>query len=192
MLIHLIKSINWIDAALVCLFIRMIFVGIKNGFIAEFFKCLGVIIAVFVSLHYYSFLAAWVAKKTSISSDFWELVIFAGLWFAVTFFFKFVRDGLLFLFKAETTHQGFDKYAAGIVAVGRGILVCSLTIFLVLLMHNGPLTRMTLHSYSYKIAGRAAVGTYSFLYNNLVDKFFAGEHYNAAAAKVLHPDLEQK
>jgi hypothetical protein len=102
--------------------------------------------------------------------------------------FKFLREGILYLFKVETNHEGFDKYAAGIIAVARGMLVCSLTIFLILLAHNGPATRMTLHSYSYKIAGRAAVGTYSFLYNNLVDKLFALEHYNAAAAKVLHPE----
>jgi uncharacterized membrane protein required for colicin V production len=188
MLTHLIKSINWVDAALVFLFIRMIFVGIKNGFISEFFKFLGVVAAVFVSLHYYSFLAAWVAEKTNFSWDYWNLVIFAGLWFAVTFFFKLFRDGILLLFKAETIHQGFDKYAAGIVAVARGILVCSLTIFLILLTYNGPVTRMTLHSYSYKIAGRAGVSTYSFLYNNLVSKLFAGEHFNTAAPKVLHPD----
>jgi len=185
MLTHLIKSINWVDAALVFLFIRMIFVGVKNGFISEFFKFLGVVTAVFVSLHFYSFLAAWVAQKTNFSSDYWDLVIFAGLWLAVTLFFKLLRDGILILFKVETNHQGFDKYAAGILAVARGILVCSLTIFLILLAHNGPVTRMALHSYSYKIAGRAAVSTYSFLYNHLVDKLFAGEHYNASAAKVL-------
>jgi uncharacterized membrane protein required for colicin V production len=188
MLTHLIKSINWIDAALFFLFIRMIFVGVKNGFISEFFKFLGVVVAVFVSLHFYSFLASWVAMKTKFSWDYWDLVIFSGLWFAVSIFFKFLRNGILILFKVETTHQGFDKYAAGIVAVGRGILVCSLTIFFILLTHISPLTRMTFHSYSYKIAGRAAVSTYSFLYNHLVDKLFAGEHYNAAAPEVLHPD----
>jgi uncharacterized membrane protein required for colicin V production len=187
MLTHLIKSINWIDAVLVLLFIRMIFVGVKNGFISELFKFIGVVTAVFVSLHYYSFLAAWLALKTKISWDYWDLVIFAGLWFAVLFFFKFVREGILFLFKIETNHQGFDKYAAGVVAVGRGILVCSLTIFLILLTHNRPVTRMTLRSYSFKIAGHAAVSTYSFLYNNLIDKLFAGEHYNAAAPQVLYP-----
>ena len=185
MLTHLIKSINWVDAALVFLFIRMIFVGVKNGFISEFFKFLGVVAAVFVSLHYYSFLAAWVAVKTNLSCDYWDLVMFAGLWVFVTFFFKLFRDGILLLFKVETNHKGFDKYAAGMVAVARGILVCSLTIFLILLAHNGPATRMTLRSYSYQIAGRAAVSTYSFLYNNLVDKLFAGEHYNAAAAREI-------
>ena len=99
MLTHLIKSINWIDVALVFLFIRMIFVGVKNGFISEFFKSLGVVAAVFVSLHYYSFLAAWAAQKTNISWDYWDLVMFAGLWFACAFFFKFFREGILFFLR---------------------------------------------------------------------------------------------
>jgi uncharacterized membrane protein required for colicin V production len=188
MLTHLFKSINWVDAALVLLFVRMIFTGVKNGFISEFFKFLGVVVAVFVSLHYYSYFAAWAAWKTHISWDYWDLMVFAGLWFGVAFIFRFIREGLLVLFKVDTKHEGFDKYAAGIVAVARGILVCSMTIFLVLLMYNGPLTRMVLRSYSYKITGRAAVSTYSFLFNNLVNKLFEGQHYNAAAAQVLHPE----
>jgi len=187
MLTHLIKSINWIDAALIFLFIRMIFTGVKNGFISEFFKSLGVVASVFVSLHYYSFLAAWISLKSNITWDYWNVVVFAGLWLVVSFFFKFFRDGVMLLFKVETNHQGFDKYAAGVVAVGRGILVCSLTMFLILLTYNVPLRLMTLRSYSYKIAGHAAVSTYSFLYNHLVDKLFAGEHYNTAAAQVLYP-----
>jgi hypothetical protein len=132
-------------------------------------------------------LAAWVALKTKISWDYWGLVIFAVLWFSILLLFKFIREGILFLFKVETNHQGFDKYAAGVVAVGRGLLICSLTIFLVLLANNGFVTRMTLRSYSFKIAGRAAVGTYTFLYNNLVGKLFAGQHYNTAAVRVLRP-----
>jgi len=187
MLTHLIKSINWIDAALVLLFIRMIFVGVKNGFISELFKIIGVVAAVFVSLHYYTFIAAWVAMKTKTIWDYWGLVIFAGLWFGILLIFKLLREGIVFLFKIETNHEGFDKYASGIVAVGRGILVCSLTIFLILLLHNGFMTRMTLRSYSFKIAGHAAVGTYSFLYSHLFDKLFTSAHYNAAVTEVLHP-----
>jgi uncharacterized membrane protein required for colicin V production len=188
MLTHLIKSINWIDAALVFLFIRMIFVGVKNGFISEFFKFLGVVAAVFVSLHFYSYYAAWVAKKTNISWIYWDLVMFAFLWFAVMFIFKLLRDGFLILFKVETNHEGFNKYAAGMVAVARGILVCSMSIFLILLTSNVALKRMALHSYSYKIAGRAAVSTYSFLFYNIVEKLYVEQHYNSATAGVLDPD----
>ena len=72
MLTHLIKSINWIDAALFFLFLRMIFVGVKNGFICEFLKSLGIVIAVFVSLHFYSFLAVWVAQKAHCPWEYWD------------------------------------------------------------------------------------------------------------------------
>jgi len=187
MITHFIKSINWIDAGLVFLFIRIIFIGVKNGFVSEFFKSLGVVTAVFVSFHFYSYFSAWIALKTNLSWPYWELVIFALCWLAIGIFFKFFRDGMLILFKVETNHEGFDKYAAGVVAVGRGILVCSMTIFLILLTYNGPATRMTLRSYSYKIAGHAAFGTYSFLYKNLISKLFTGEQYNKAAALVLSP-----
>lgn len=185
MLTHLIIITNWIDVAVAFLFLRIIFVGIKDGFIFEIFKFLGVVTAVFVSLHYYSFLAAWTAQKTNFSWGFWDLLTFAALWGGMALLFKFIRVGFLCLFKIEANHEGFDKYGSGVVAVGRGILVCSLTVFLILLAHSGPATRMTFHSYSYKLVGRAAVGTYSFLYNNLADKLFACGHYNDAAAKVL-------
>jgi uncharacterized membrane protein required for colicin V production len=166
----------------------MIFVGVKNGFISEFFKLLGVVAAVFVSLHYYSYYAAWVAHKTNVTWIYWDLVMFAFLWLSVMFIFKILRDGFFILFKVETNHEGFNKYAAGIVAVARGILVCSLSIFLILLTNNVPLKRMALHSYSYKIAGRAAVSTYGFLFYNIVEKLYVTEHYNAATAGVLDPD----
>lgn len=188
MLTHLVKSINWIDVAFVIFFVRMVFIGVKNGFLSEFFRFLGVVTAVFVSIHFYSFLASWTASRTHVSWDYWGLVIFAILWCAVALFFKLLRDGILVLFKAETTHQGFDRYAAGAVAVGRGLLVCSLAIFLIFLTRNGPLMRMALHSYSYKVAGSAALSTYGFLFTNLVDKLFTGEHYNENAPKVLHPE----
>ena len=187
MITHLLKSINWIDVALVCVFVRIIFSGVKDGLVAEFFKSLGIVLAVFVSLHYYAAFAAWVTLKTHLTWHYWELVIFALLWLAIVVIFKFIKDGVLFLFKIETTHQGFDKYAAGVVAVGRALLVSSMTIFLILLIHHGFLTRMAFHSYGYKIAGRADVMTYSFLYNNLVNKLFAIGHFNAAAALLLHP-----
>ena len=185
MLTHIVKNINWVDVALFFLFIRMIFTGVKNGFLTEFFKSLGTLAAIFVSFHYYSYLAAWVAKRINFSDDFWNAVIFMVLWVVVYLFFRLIGDGLAMLFKAEATHAGFDKYAAGIVSVGRGILICRLTMFLILLMHNGRVTRLTLRSYSFKIAGHAALGTYNFLYKNLVDKLFAGQHYNTAAALVL-------
>lgn len=189
MITHLIKSINWVDVGLALLFLRVIFIGVRNGFVSEFFKSLGAVTAVYVSLHYYAFVAAWAAHKTNFACAYWNLAVFIVLWFAVTFFFKIFRDGILILFKVEANHQGFDKYAAGILAVGRGLLVVSLAIFMILLIQNAALTKVTMNSYSYKIASRAAVDVYRFLYNNLVDKLLTGQHYNAQVSQVLHPEI---
>lgn len=184
---HLIKIINWIDVALFFLFVRIVYVAVRNGIISELFKTAGLVTAVFVTLHYYSVLAVWVAQKINFSWKYYDFVCAAFLAGLVLFVFKLIRDGLVLLFKAETVHEGFDKYAAGVVAIGRGLLVCSLLIFLLLLLYNGLLTRMTFRSYSYKVSGHAAVATYGFLYNNLVGRLASGQHYNAAAAKVVSP-----
>ena len=185
MLTHLVKSINWVDVAFIALLVRMIFVGIQNGFISEFFKSIGITFAVFVSLHYYSVIAAQVIQKTHLNWPYWDLVIVVGLCLSVLGIFKLLRVGILILFKVESNHEGFDKYSAGIVSIARGFLVCSLTIFMILLMHSGFLTRMTMRSYSYKLVGHTAVSTYSYLYNNLVGKLFAIGPYNSNAAQVL-------
>jgi uncharacterized membrane protein required for colicin V production len=184
---HLIKIINWIDVMMFFLFLRVIFVGVQTGIISELFKILGTIAAVFITLHCYSWLAAWLALKINYPWKYYDLVAATLLAGIVVFVFKLIRDGLVLLFKAETTHQGFDKYSAGVVGIGRGILICSLMMFLLLLLYNGAMTRTIFRSYSYKIAGHAAVGTYGFLYNNIVGKLSSGGHYNAAAVKVVSP-----
>ncbi len=184
----MLKSINWIDVAMAVVFFWIILRGVKGGFLSEFFKLLGTLTAVFVSLHYFTVLALKASTKTGTGLACWEFAVFAVLWISITVIFKFFRLGILLLFKVETNHEGFDKYAAGVLAVARGLLVCSLALYLVLLTNNGFLTRMTLHSYSFKITGRAAVNTYTFIYNELVGKLFTGAQYNSAAAMVLQPE----
>ena len=185
MLTHFIKSINWVDVVLAALFIRVIFISVQKGFITEVFKLFGVIVAVFVSLHYFALYAALCAKSVPIPQPVLEFIIFVSLWGLITLAFKFLRDGVLLVFKIETTNKGFDQYASGILAVGRALLLCSMVIFTLLLTRQDGLGHMTLNSFGYRIAGKAAPGTYAFLQNNLIGKLFAGEHYNSAVPEVL-------
>ncbi len=124
MLTQFVKSINWVDVALLALFVRVIFISVKSGFVTEVFKILATVAAVFVSLHYFSLLAALAAKSVHVSIEILEFVFFLSLWGGVMLIMKFVRDGLLMLFKVQTTNQGVDQYGAGILAVGRGLLIC--------------------------------------------------------------------
>jgi uncharacterized membrane protein required for colicin V production len=185
MLTQFFQSINWVDVSLALVLVWVIFNSVKTGFVAEFFRFLGIISALFVSLHYYSYLASLAAEKTSLSEPQWQFIIFVALWAAMVLVFKFLKDGILLLFKVETTHKGFDKYAAGLLGAGRAIFVCSLVIFALLLMRHPVAQRQVTTAWGYKAAAKAAPNTYKFLYQNLIGKLSEGEHFNADVFTVV-------
>ena len=72
MLTQFFNRINWVDVILAILFVRIIFISVKNGVIAEIFKFLAVLSALFISLHYYAYLAEFMAKKNTLSVESWQ------------------------------------------------------------------------------------------------------------------------
>ena len=181
MLTHLIaflKSINWVDVALAALFIRVIFISVRNGFVTEFFKFLGVICGLFISLHYYAVTAAWAAEKTTLPLISWRFLIFVALWAVVVLVFKFIGDGFMILFKVQANHEGIDKYAAGFLGAGRAIFLASLSIFALLLMPHTYIRHEAGRSWGYKIAAKAAPNTYAFLHRRMIGKVFEREKFN--------------
>ena len=185
MLTHFFKGINWVDLGLAVLSVRVIFISVRSGFISEVFKLLAVICALFVSLHYYAFYAALLSKKTTLPLQSLQFLVFVGLWGVMVLSFKFVRDGFLILFKAETIHEGFDKYAAGFLGAARAIFLSSLTIFALLLMRHEYIHRQAFSSFGYQVAAKAAPNTYKFLFDNLIGRLFDREKYNADVFAVV-------
>ncbi len=179
------KSINWVDVALAALFVRVIFISVKNGFVVEFSKFLGVIFALFLSLHYFSALAAWAAEKTNLPLVSWRFLIFVAIWALTALLFKFIGEGIMILFKVQTTHEGFDKYAAGLLGAGRAIFLASLTIFALLLVPHEYTRHQAGSSWGYKIAAKAAPNTYAFIFHNLVGKLFEREKFNNDSFAVI-------
>jgi uncharacterized membrane protein required for colicin V production len=188
MLTQFFLNINWVDVALAVLLVRTIFLSVQTGFVAEAFRFFGTLLAVFICLHYYHGIAEAIDGKIHLSPNILQLIVFVLLWIIIIVAIKFLKDGALMLFKVETTHKGFDQYGAGFLGVGRGLLICSLTIFVILLIHNPRLSRMTFKSYSYQITGMAAPRAYGFMYNQIIGKIFSGERYNKAIEEVIYPE----
>ncbi len=178
MLTQFFRSINWVDVALFVLLARIIFVSVKTGFVIEVFKLFGIICALFVSLHYYAFLAASADGKTSLPLNSWQFIAFVSLAVVVYMAIKYLRDGILVVFKVETTHQGFNKYAAGLLSGVRTVFTASLVIFALLLINHSYVHRQVLSSWSFKVAGHAAPNAYRFIYQKLVMKLFDKQKFN--------------
>ena len=191
MLTQFFLGINWVDVALSLLLIRVIFIGVKAGFLTEFVKFLGVIVAVFVSFHYYSYISAHIIKMVYLPVAFVETSVFILLWVLITVLFWFLRFGLGFIFKAETTNENIDKYAGGFIAVARALLLFSLVIFMLLLTRHPYLGRQTLNSVGYKLAGRTGVHLYHVFCSNIFEKIFEGQHFNQATVDVINGQAQK-
>ena len=179
MLTQFFRAINWVDVFLFVLFVRVVFISVKNGFIAEVFKFLGVLTALFVGLHYYAFGAEFLAKKASLPPANLRFLVFTALVVAIVFAFRLACSGIALLFKAETTHEGFDKYGAGVLGAVRGWLLCSVVLFGVLLVPHPWVHSQAVSGWMHKAAAKAAPDTYSFLFRHVIGKLFEGQKFNA-------------
>ena len=54
MLMDFLQKINWLDIVSLAICVRAVFIGVKKGFVVEFFKSLGILFSVFITLHYFS------------------------------------------------------------------------------------------------------------------------------------------
>lgn len=178
MLTKFFQSINWVDVGLVLFFIRTVLFSVKSGFVAEGFKFLSTLTALFVSLHCYSSLASLLSKSTKFSLENLEFTVFIVLWLVVTIIFLLIYKGIILLFKIEPNLKVIDKYAAGFLGATRGIFLSSLSIFALLLTHNTYLMHQTYESYAYALTAKTAPNTYSLGFNNLWSKIFEGQKFN--------------
>ncbi len=182
---HILAIINWVDVAILVLLIRIVFIGVKTGFVTELFKLLGIFFAVFVGFHYYTSLAVFLAKKTNWPLDILEFVFFVLLVFLVVLFIKFLRDGFLMIFKFETTHAGVNQWGSGVFSIIRALFLASLIMFGLLLSRLEWLQKETMTSISQKLALKVAPNTYSYLFNNFVGKVFSKEKLNKDVIEVV-------
>ncbi len=111
------------------------------------------------------------------------MLVFSGLWLVITFVFKFIRDGLLLLFSVQP-HPYIDKWVGTAMAAIRGVLVCSLVFFLLLLSQRPAVVKLSERSFSKYIVSHWAVNIYSSFYWGVILKFFPLETLNEEAMAV--------
>lgn len=175
---QILKSINWVDVAMLVLFIRIVFIGIKTGFVTELFKLFGIISAVFISFHSYSAISAFVIQKTRWSVDWLDFVFYVLLVSLVVIAVMFLRDAFFIIFKFETTHAGLNQWGAGVLSVIRAVFLASLIMYGILLSNVEVLQKMIFTSISHKIALKVAPNTYAFIFNNFVGKILVNQKFN--------------
>ncbi len=184
MLMEFFQNINWIDIILIGVCIRAVFIGVKSGFIVEFFKSIGIVFSVFITLHYFSALTV----LASTQMKFLELptvaiLAFLTLWSLTTLVFKLIREGITLVFSIQA-HPNVDKWGGALISALRGVVVSSMVFYLFLLSYNPVVIKMARNSVSRVAVSYLSTGIYAGIYKNFVVKFFPDEKISEEALLV--------
>ena len=189
MLIDFIKHLNWIDILLACVCARAVFIGIKTGFIVEFFKSLGILFSIFITLHYYSTLTVVLASQiTSFELPTLAILVFWALWFLMTYVFKLIREGLMMVFSVQA-HPNVDRWGGAFLACLRGVVVSSMVFYALLLTYNPDIIKVAQNSLARNAVSYLPTGIYAGVFNGFVTKFFPQEKISEEALAV--PQLSE-
>lgn len=186
MLLEIFKQFNWVDILVVIILFRISYIAVKNGLPGELFKFLGVLSAIYLSLHYYTVLSDFFRNSLGVKSlpleflDFLSFIVLAILGYLV---FVSLRSVCCRFIKMEATPK-LNKGGGFILGIGRGFLVVGLIIFMLVISTIGYLKNSVNDSYLGKRLFKVAPATYSALWNNLMSKFMAKEKFNKTILEV--------
>ncbi len=188
---ELINKINWLDVLVFLLFIRTLAIGIKRGLIVEFFKLLGVLTAIVISLHYFSRLGAFLNSKSPLPLEFADFISLLFISFLTILLFKFIRDGITVLVKTEV-NPAADKWLGFILSILRSFALSSLVLIIIFSTNVAYLKASVKGSFSQGYILNIAPRFYSGCFESLIAKFFPNEQLNTAIFDLLEPKEKEQ
>lgn len=181
MILDTLKQFNWLDIFTIIVLLRIGYVALKSGFIAELFKLFGTALAVYLAMHYYAGLSDTVTKllpiKESMPLEFLDFIFFIALAIAGYFVMVIARSAALRLVKTEAA-ANLHKWGGLILGILRGFLLVSLLMYIFSISTIAYFKNSVSNSYSSKRLFSVAPKTYSVLWNALVSKFMTNEKFN--------------
>ena len=183
-LLSTLKQFNWVDIFVVIIFIRICYVSLKSGFPVELFKFLGVVLAIYLSLHYYSDLADFIgARIKNVPVEFFNFFAFAALAILGNLIFVLLRSIFYRFIHMEAVPQ-LNKWGGFVLGIARCTLVVGLLTFILVIPNIGYLKKSVANSYSGKYFLRVAPNVYSGLWDNLISKFMTKEKFNKSVLDI--------
>lgn len=169
---------NWVDIVIICLVLTTVYKGSRKGFIIEMFKLLGLLAAIYASLHYFSVASDFLlGVLPSLGVVFTDFACFLGLSFAGYLAITALRSIFCRLIKMEAV-SGLDKWGGFALGFLRGILLASMLVIIFYLSANTYLKTSAKKSYLGSRLSTIDVQVYEGIFNGVVSRFTTTETIN--------------
>ena len=139
--------INWIDAAIVLVFARFCYIGLRKGAFVEFFKLLSLLAGVLIALFYSQLFGERISEVFNIPPLPIITFIFIALFFMTIAAFAFMRTIIFSFLKVETISRR-DRIGGVLLGILRAVVFCSL-LLLVITSFPGEILKRPIEEDSY-------------------------------------------
>jgi len=186
MLLDIVRQWNWVDILVIIISVRICYVAMKSGFTVELFKLLGIILAIYLSLHYYTTLADFAKERLKIKFiplefiDFLSFLILCTLGYLIC---AALREAIHHFVKMQPLPK-LNRWGGLALGICRAFLFCGLLIFILVISTVAYFKKTVSSSYLGKRMFQIAPGTYSGLWDGIMSKFMTAEKFNATIQEV--------
>lgn len=185
-----VATFNWVDVVIICQILITTYRGTRRNFIVELFKTLGLVVSIYLAMHYYSRLSDFLLELLPFFgiffSDFICFLIIAALSYLAV---VLLREGFCRLLKVEAVNL-LDKWGGFIFGFLRGMLIASLLVVLLNLSFVKYLQKSVRKSYLGSRLVFIDMGIYEFIFDKVVSKFTPEEKLNQGIYDVIEGQAE--
>ncbi|MFA6384887.1 MAG: CvpA family protein [Candidatus Omnitrophota bacterium] len=192
--IEFLKLLNWIDIAILIVFLRILFISLKTGIGAEIFKVLGALTAAYLSLHYYSSVSGYVTNRFSLDASgiaTIESMSFVLLACAGYAFFLALRLLLKRFINMEVV-PALSRFGGLLLGIFRAFLLGSLLLYFFLTTANPYLAKSVRTSFSGMELVNLAPSAYNFFWDAVMSKLAPREKFNSAVFEIEKVNTKKK
>ncbi|MDD5465215.1 MAG: CvpA family protein [Candidatus Omnitrophica bacterium] len=186
-MINAITRFNFLDIIIIIISVRICYVAFQMGLAVEFFKLLGVVLATYISLHYYTGLSEaiqrWpILKETPL--EFMDLLVFIILAAGGYLVLVVLRNSFYRYMKLEASPK-ISQFGGVILAAARLFFTIGLLIYILMLSSVKYLNESVKYSYLGSRSVLISADTYGWLWGNIISKFSSKEKFNPAVTGLL-------
>jgi len=179
MLRQFLANFTWLDICSVAIVTRGCWVGFREGALVEVFKFIGLVVAVFIGLHFYVPCGQFLSDVLRVPEPAAHIFSYGLLVGLTTGIFRIIRDGMIIVLRDQDQEVSRLQRAVGLIlGLCRGLILSSLVIAGCLIAGQFTLTRIVRRSLSAPALFPVASKIYSGLFHFVVKPIFPGEQEN--------------
>lgn len=186
-MIKAITQFNFLDIIIIIISVRICYLAFKMGLAVEFFKLSGVILATYVSLHYYTGLSDIIQRHfipKGILPAFMDFLVFIILAAGGYLCFIVLRNSFYRYMRLEASPK-ISQFGGLILGAARLFLTIGLLIYILMISSVRYLNESVKYSYLGSRSVLISANTYGWLWGSVASKFSPKEKFNPAVSQTL-------